>query len=231
MNLECPKFPFGFVSFRAARRSRSGMENHHWRCGFHHAIYFEIKRTPSYCGNEGCTAHERSSHIAVSISWLGTSVMTESDRDTRWVMTERSTHTTYLLQLKNDVFDSKFNDFNQLVAMIGHTCISCCFYQLLVLNLKLRLLMHDVYFVHIPNSKKEERNKKIIVRARYCPSKRWKFSSPPLSWWSWIRTFNRRRIDGFGWSNSMCLKWLYGFKTAKLNGKAPRHFCSEDQKV
>ena len=45
-----PKFPSGFVS-RAARRSRSGMENHHWRCRcgvlqkwFHQAIYFEIKR-------------------------------------------------------------------------------------------------------------------------------------------------------------------------------------------
>lgn len=45
-----PKFPSGFVS-RAARRSRSGMENHHWRCGckvlqkwFHQVIYFEIKR-------------------------------------------------------------------------------------------------------------------------------------------------------------------------------------------
>lgn len=68
-------------------------------------------------------------------------------------------------------------------------------------------------FVYIPNAKRSTR---CFVFARFCPSKRWRFSSPPLSWWSWIRTFNRRR-DGLGVPNA-APKWLHGFKTTKLNG-------------
>lgn len=104
----------------------------------------------------------------------------------------------------------KFSDFFQLFAMIGHTCICCCFYKLLVLNLN--CMLHDVYVCLHPQRKKKH---EVFVFARFCPSKRWRFSSPPLSWWSWIRTFNRRR-DGLGVPNAAS-KWLHGFKTTKLN--------------
>ena len=170
-------------------------------------ICFEgINKKPSYCSKAGGTAHERSSHIAVSISWLGTNVMTESKRDTSCIAapTEKWCFWYEIQRL----FSAFCNDWAYLHLLL--------FLQTSRFEFELKdfwCMLHDVYFCLHPQRKKKH---EVFVFARFCPSKRWRFSSPPLSWWSWIRTFNRRR-DGLGVPNAAS-KWLHGFKTTKLNG-------------